>query len=96
MTPADSVRRLEMQNFRYRSFVLTNASERPDWHYSLAPTSIEMEGTIIACQRVGVLGGPPQAVKILCIFFKPKMGIKQIEQFSDIIQSHPSYGSLES
>ena len=46
MTPADSVRRLEMQNFRYRSFVLTNASERPDWHYSLAPTSIEMEGTI--------------------------------------------------
>ena len=34
--------------------------------------------------------------KFYASFSSPKMGIKQIEQFSDIIQSHPSYGSLES
>ena len=60
-----------------------------DLEFKVGKTKITMKRVVVVGIPLNVIstywGGPPLGVQILYTFPTPKMGIKQIEQFSDII-----------
>ena len=71
---------LELMSFRIKYFFLSKAQVM----LKLEGMEIEVLRNLLHCSTT-YWGGPPLGVQILYTFPTPKMGIKQIEQFSDII-----------